>query len=296
MRHNIALLGYGYWGKIVEKALVSSPHFNLARLYAPRLTKDGLRTSDLGSVWKDPSIDSVYIASPLSTHFMLAKAALESGKHVLCEKPLTPRLEEARALTALARERHLSIETNYIYTHSGGVKKFINLLPRVGRIQHLSLSIRQWGRFYQESVYQVLASHLLSILDMVRTIDGIGFQFHDLITNSQGLCETGRMDFVDDGFSGEIFVSLNSGERARELKAYGDTGFLTFDPGRKETVVLQKIVRQSAEGILAEREVYEFDETKNLAFVLSNFSAIIDGKVSDNQELSMRVCRALVDK
>lgn len=296
MPHNIALLGHGYWGKIVEKALVSNTHFNLVRLYSPRLAKDGIRTNDLESVWKDPSIGSVFIASPLATHFMLAETALKSGKHVLCEKPLTPHPEDTQILNTLSRERQRILETNYIYTQSLGVKKFIELLPQIGRIRYLSLSIRQWGRFYPESVYQVLASHLLSVLDMILPINSIEFHFRDLITNAQGLCEMGRIDFECGGFSGEIEVSLNSGERAREFKAYGDDGFLTLDPGRKETVVLQKLVRQLSEGIAGKRESYEFEETNNLALVLNHFSDLIEGKGNDNQDLAMRVCRVLAGK
>jgi predicted dehydrogenase len=296
MRHNIALLGHGYWGKIVEKTIVSNPHFNLLRLYSPRLENEGIRTNDIESVWKDPSIDSVYIATPLLTHFMLAKTALKTGMHVLCEKPLTPHPEEAQILKTLSQERQRILETNYIYNHSLGVNKFRELLPRIGRIRHLSLSIRQWGRFYPESVYHVLASHLLSVLDMVQPINTIEFHFRDLITNGKGLCETGRIDFECGGFSGEIIVSLNSGERAREFKAYGDDGFLTWDPGRKETVVLQNLVRQLSEGIAGKRETYEFDETNNLTFVLNRFSDLIEGKGSDNQELAMRISRVLAGK
>jgi predicted dehydrogenase len=296
MAHNIALLGHGYWGKIVEKAIVSNPHFDLVCLYSPRLIKDGIRTNDLESIWKDSSIECVYIATPLSTHFILAKTALESGKHVLCEKPLTPHPEEDLQLSSLARERRLILETNYIYNQSLGVKKFIELLPKIGRIQHLTLLLRQWGRFYPESVYHVLASHLLSVLDMVRPIDGIEFHFHNLITNSEGLCETGRIDFKSGEFSGEIFVSLNSGERSRKFQAYGDIGFLTFDPGRKETVVLQKLARLASAGIEGEKESHEFDETNNLAIALNRFSSLIEGNGSDNQDMAIRIGRVLAGK
>jgi hypothetical protein len=130
----------------------------------------------------------------------------------------------------------------------------------------------------------------------IDTINHTEFHFHDLITTSEGLCETGRIDFRCRGFCGEILVSLNSGERARELKAYGDAGFLTMDPGKKETVVLQNLVRQSSEGITGKKESYGFDETNNLTLVLNHFSELIEGTGSDNQELAMRICRVLSGK
>ena len=56
---------------------------------------------------QDPDVDVVYIATPHAQHYDIAKAALEHGKHVLCEKALTITAAEARALIELARERQL---------------------------------------------------------------------------------------------------------------------------------------------------------------------------------------------
>jgi predicted dehydrogenase len=62
----------------------------------------GIRT-----VLKDPTVNAIHICTPNHTHFELAKAALEAGKHVLCEKPLSVSAEEAEALVTLARDRNL---------------------------------------------------------------------------------------------------------------------------------------------------------------------------------------------
>ncbi|WP_104091283.1 Gfo/Idh/MocA family protein [Arthrobacter sp. GMC3] len=56
---------------------------------------------------QDPAVDVVYIATPHAQHYDIAKAALEAGKHVLCEKALTITAAETRALIALARAKNL---------------------------------------------------------------------------------------------------------------------------------------------------------------------------------------------
>ncbi|HET9870247.1 MAG TPA: Gfo/Idh/MocA family oxidoreductase, partial [bacterium] len=56
---------------------------------------------------QDPDVDVVYIATPHAQHYDIARAALEHGKHVLCEKSLTITAAEARSLVELARSRQL---------------------------------------------------------------------------------------------------------------------------------------------------------------------------------------------
>jgi predicted dehydrogenase len=56
---------------------------------------------------QDQDVDVVYIATPHSSHYAVAKAALEAGKHVLCEKPMTINAREASSLLRLAREKGL---------------------------------------------------------------------------------------------------------------------------------------------------------------------------------------------
>ena len=64
-------------------------------------------TGDWHDVINDPSIDAVHVATPNASHFPIAKAALEAGKHVLCEKPLAMSSAEAQELTDLAAAKKL---------------------------------------------------------------------------------------------------------------------------------------------------------------------------------------------
>src|ERR1700744_2730887 len=61
----------------------------------------------------DPALDAVHICTPNELHFPMAKAALEAGKHVLCEKPLAATVEEAESMIKLAAEKKLANCTFY---------------------------------------------------------------------------------------------------------------------------------------------------------------------------------------
>ncbi|PYI68486.1 oxidoreductase [Arthrobacter livingstonensis] len=69
--------------------------------------QDGLGAPGYVQLVHDPDVDVVYIATPHAQHYDIARAALEAGKHVLCEKALTITAAEARSLIDLARARKL---------------------------------------------------------------------------------------------------------------------------------------------------------------------------------------------
>jgi predicted dehydrogenase len=93
----------------------------------------------------DPAIDCVYIPLPNGLHAEWTRAALEHGKHVLCEKPMTPSSEEARELFALARERDLVLMEAFMYRHHPKTKRLRELV-RGGELGEPRV-LRMWFHF-----------------------------------------------------------------------------------------------------------------------------------------------------
>ena len=125
-RHSILRLGIVGTGRIAQRfipeaALVSG--VNVRGVYNPHPGSAGRFAEHWGiegyENWETflSDVDAVYIASPHQTHYEYAKAALEQGKHVLCEKPLTLDRGEAQTLADMAKERKLvlmeAIKTAY---------------------------------------------------------------------------------------------------------------------------------------------------------------------------------------
>ena len=108
---NIALVGYGYWGKVWKSVLARVPEVTLTRVFHRNAANDGLFTNDR-SMLLSPEVQGVILASPVSSHVELAAFILTNGKHVLCEKPLALTRHDAVTLTELARRKGLVLETN----------------------------------------------------------------------------------------------------------------------------------------------------------------------------------------
>jgi predicted dehydrogenase len=99
---NVGVIGCGYWGPNLIRNFISCPGTKLiwaCDVDEKRLEKvlspyPGVRPStDLKEILSDDKVDAVGIATPVHTHFPIAKACLESDKHVPIEKPLTSGLQ-----------------------------------------------------------------------------------------------------------------------------------------------------------------------------------------------------------
>jgi predicted dehydrogenase len=127
-------------------------------------------TADYRSILEDPSIDAVAIATPVSTHFPLAMEALQAGKHVLVEKPMSTTTVEALRLIEEADRRNLILMVDHTFVYTGAVRKIRELIERgsLGDIYYYDSTRINLGLFQQDvDVIWDLAAHDLSIMDYI---------------------------------------------------------------------------------------------------------------------------------
>src|SRR5215212_9868723 len=111
---NVGIIGFGYWGTNLVRNFANLEDVDLRIVIDSRIErKEALAnlcptarfSSCANELLDDSEIDAVVIATPASTHFELAKKALENGKHVLIEKPMTSGIGEAVELIELATKK-----------------------------------------------------------------------------------------------------------------------------------------------------------------------------------------------
>jgi len=172
----VAAVGCGYWGPNVIRNLDAIPGFQLCCVCdsdAARLRPVAARypaarsTTDVNTVFEDPSTDAVYLSTPVSTHFELVKRALESDKHVLVEKPLATTVQQAEALAAVAAAKGLTLMVGHTFVFSPPVRKVKQLIDSgvIGPIYYVETTRVNLGLFQKDvSVLWDLGPHDLSIL------------------------------------------------------------------------------------------------------------------------------------
>ncbi len=175
----VGVIGYGYWGPNLVRNFMAAPGSAVARvcdLREERLSSlgklyPGLKTcSDATDLINDPQIDAVVIATPVSSHFELAMAALKAGKHVLVEKPLAATSDQARKLVDEAAARNLVLLVDHTFVYTDAVRKIRELIAsgQLGEIYYYDAVRVNLGLFQHDvNVIWDLAIHDLSIMDYV---------------------------------------------------------------------------------------------------------------------------------
>ena len=173
----VGVIGYGYWGPNIVRnfngvegaRVVAISDSNDAPLGRARKAYPGIRTTkDCRDILTSPDIDVAAIITPVSTHYQLAKMALENGKSVFVEKPFTATATEAEELIELASKKNLKIMVDHTFIFTGAVKKIKQLITDrvLGPLYYYDSTRVNLGLFQSDvNVIWDLAPHDFAVMD-----------------------------------------------------------------------------------------------------------------------------------
>ncbi len=238
----IAIVGYGYWGPNLLRNFSAIKDCELAYVcdFRPErlslvaaINPSVICTSRFEDLLDDASLDAVVIATPVFTHFDLAKKALLSGKHVLIEKPMTSSAAEAKELIEIADRTHKILMVDHTFLYTGAVQKIKQLMADgvIGKPTYFDSTRINLGLFQPDiNVLWDLAPHDLSILDYL--IDDVPYS-----VNATGVSHTGN-DIENiayltinyqSGFIAHFNCSWSSPVKLRNILIGGDKKMLLFN-------------------------------------------------------------------
>ncbi len=172
----VAVVGYGYWGPNLLRNFAKTEGANIVGVSdmdpvklsaARRLFPAIAETTDFRTLLDDTKVDAVAIATPAHTHYEIALAALQAGKHVLVEKPLTQTSEQARRLIDEAERRNLILMVDHTFVYTPAVRKIRDLIGdrALGNLYYYNSTRASLGLFQSDvNVIWDLAVHDISII------------------------------------------------------------------------------------------------------------------------------------
>lgn len=175
----IGVVGYGYWGPNLVRnfneldgtRVVTVCDMNPARLKQVQAKYPGMEvTADYAALLADPRVQAVCVATPVRSHYALAKAALLAGKHVFVEKPMAETAAQAEELIELAARQHRVLMVDHTFIYTGAVRKMRELVEtgELGEVYYYD-SVRVNLGLFQHDVNVIwdLAIHDLAVMEYV---------------------------------------------------------------------------------------------------------------------------------
>lgn len=172
----IGIVGYGYWGPNLARTFSMQPDCDLVAICemqeerakrAAQAYRGSLITRDYQDLLNHPGIDAILIATPVHSHYSLARQALLAGKDVLVEKPITRRTAEAEELIRLAADNDRLLAVDHTYLFTDAVRKIKQLVDSgdLGALLYIDSVRINLGMVQQDiNVIHDLAPHDLSIV------------------------------------------------------------------------------------------------------------------------------------
>lgn len=241
MSKRVAIVGYGYWGPNLLRNFVALNNCEVVyccdkdqgKLKGVHKNYPGITlTTDIGVALSDESVDAIIIATPTASHFPLAKQAIEFGKDVLIEKPMTLSFSEAKQLVELANRARKIVMVDHTFLFNDAVLKIKNLIQsgEIGDILYID-SVRVNLGLFQRDVNVIfdLASHDFSIINFILDSSPISVQAH--ANTHYGGNENVAYIFAE--YPGEVtthvHVSWLSPAKMRRMLIVGSKKMIVYD-------------------------------------------------------------------
>ncbi|HEY3176847.1 MAG TPA: Gfo/Idh/MocA family oxidoreductase [Candidatus Polarisedimenticolia bacterium] len=238
----VGVAGCGYWGSKVILSLEATPGLRVVAASDP---KEGRRAyvernhpgmaviSGFEALLEMEEVEAIWLATPVGTHAPFAREALARGRHVLVEKPMATRADEAAALVELADRKGVELHVGHTYLHSPAVAELRRLLAdgAHGRTCYIaSERINPGPPATEVSVLWDLAVHdvaiLLDLIDQTPiTVSATAGRWRH-----SDLAEMVMLTLQMEGdVSAQVHVSWMSALKTRVMKIFGTVATLVYD-------------------------------------------------------------------
>ncbi|UCD75386.1 MAG: Gfo/Idh/MocA family oxidoreductase [Phycisphaerales bacterium] len=249
----IAVLGCGGWGKNIVRTVnglgclksVVDPT-EQGRQTAASLAPEAEVFENPEPVFADPAVKGVMIATPAETHYTLARAALEAGKDVFVEKPLTIDVEEAHQLVDQAAKTGRVLMVGHLLEYHPAVLKLHEMIQagELGNIRYLISNRLNLGKIRtEENALWSFAPHDIAVI--LRLVGALPFE----VVATGGSYLTANIADVtvtqllfDNGVRSHIFVSWLHPFKEQKLVVIGSKKMASFDDVAKELVLYDQRV------------------------------------------------------
>ena len=302
-KYNVLIVGFGYWGPIIARNFQSNLQFNIFSICdsnqrnlnkAKNIYPSSILYKSYRKALKNPKIDFVVIASPTNTHYKIVKDSLNKKKHVMCEKPLSLKLNEVKNLIKISKKnkRFLFVDYPFIFGESVSFIKKIISKKKLGKAL-IYESIREKAPYRKDTnVIWDLGIHDFSILQHLINLTPKKFEItlSKTIKNYKSDFATINL-FYQNNFSAFIKLNWASPIKIRLIKIYFEKGLLVYD--ENEDIYKISIYKKTKKGFKHQLPLVYYNETLKL-FVNYIGNTLLNNNLKDfNFNFSLNLTKTI---
>ena len=275
--YNISIIGFGYWGKKLARNFQNSSYFEILSIVDKKKSnlvnaKKNLPMaecySDYKNAIKNDLIDLIVISTPTSTHYNIAKFALENSKNILVEKPLSLSLKQVNKLNKIAKSKKKMIFVDYPFLFSGTINYIKKIIGqnKYGKILEIESFREQAPIRNDTNVIWDLTTHDISILSYLLNKQPTSITTIKKENIKKGLCDNIYINLkYSKGLNVLIKNSWISPTKIRLIKIKFHKAILYCD--ENESLYKIKIYKQKDKNIVSDYslEIPEIDLTEPLS-------------------------------
>jgi predicted dehydrogenase len=238
----VGVIGCGYWGPQLIRNFVDLPDSQVRMVVEPRAERrlhieqqfpQVQTTSNLDELLGDPEVEAVVIATPIRTHYRLARQVLLSGKHVLVEKPLATKVREVETLIALAEQRNLKLMVGHTFEYNPAVEELRRLVQSyaLGNILYVDAARLNLGLFQPDiNVVWDLAPHDISILHYILGMEPVAVSARGKSYVRPGVEDVAYVELIfPQDIVANVHVSWLEPCKVRRLTIVGDKKMIVYN-------------------------------------------------------------------
>jgi predicted dehydrogenase len=238
---DVGVIGLGYWGPKLVRNLNDAPNTRLAwiadldssRLDRTQTQFPGIRaTTDYRQLLAS-DVEAVIVATPIQTHYQIARDALMSAKHVLVEKPLATTTDEAAELVKMAEDRGLTLMVGHTFVHNPAIRALREIVRsgELGEIYYVDMARLNLGIFRHDvNVLWDLAPHDISILLYILDADPLDISVYARANVNADVHDLAYMIMTfQGGLMAHVHVSWLSPRKVRQVTIVGSKKMVICD-------------------------------------------------------------------
>jgi len=280
MNKKLGLVGCGYWGPNIVRNIQKTQNIDLEfvvdqdEAVINKLPPVSFYQDLDSALVRHGNVDGIIIATPISTHFTIAKQILEAGKSVLIQKPMAMSVEDCEELEEIAKSKGLTLMIAHTFLFTGAVRKLKELADsgQIGNLKHFDSTRINLGLFQRDSnVVWDLAPHDFSILHyLVGDLKPVFLSAVGSSHTPKGNADVANISIqYENNFSAHIHISWFSPIKVRNIILNGDQRMAVYNDNKpsEKVMVYDK-------GVSYEESYFDYRSGDMFAPKLKNSEAI----------------------